>query len=181
MVWVKSWRTDPRARCLADRHYSRQSPGSLNFVPPGSCLVLYALTVTGEAYWVTSNPYREYVKHAWGGSWICSAFRNEGAGLSSELIRQAIAATRFAYGVVPDIGMITFIDPKKIKHKRDPGRCFRKAGFKTAVCPVHEIKVGACEACHGRTKSGLLALQMFESDMPDPEAPGNWQLNLFSA
>ena len=75
MIWHLSHRSDPRARKLADRHYSRQSPGAVGFVPPGRCFVLYC---DAPAYWVTSWPFAEYVKHDWAGAWICSAFRREG-------------------------------------------------------------------------------------------------------
>lgn len=89
MIWQMSNRADPKARELADRHYNRQKPGTPQFVPPGRCLVLYAETSSGRAFWVTSFPYAEYVRHAWAGAWICSAFRNEGAGIASEMIRDA--------------------------------------------------------------------------------------------
>jgi hypothetical protein len=65
MRWHLSHRADPRARVLADRHYNRQSIGAPGFVPPGRCLVL--LASDESAFWVTSWPFAEYVKHAWGG------------------------------------------------------------------------------------------------------------------
>lgn len=102
-MWAKSWRADPRAKELADRHYNRQNPDSDQFVPPGRCLVLTADTETGRAYWATSWPYAEYVKHDWPGAWINSAFRNEGAALSSVLIRQAVAATLWRWRVPPPL------------------------------------------------------------------------------
>lgn len=80
MIWHQSYRADPKARDVADRHYNRQKPGSPQFVPPGRCCVFYAETDSGRAVWVTSFPFAKYVKHQWGGAWICSAFRNEGAG-----------------------------------------------------------------------------------------------------
>ena len=151
MIWTRSHRADPNARILADRHYNRQKPGTPQFVPPGRCLVLYAKTETGEAFWITSWPFAEYVKHEWAGAWVCSAFRNEGAGLSSELIRQALAATVDHFGAAPDLGMVTFVDGRKVRRKRDLGRCYRKAGF---------------EPC-GHTKGGLLALQLRPEQMPE--------------
>jgi hypothetical protein len=166
MIWRISYRADPKAADIADRHYSRQSIGSPQFVPPGRCFVLVA--TIGKAYWVTSWPFAEYVKHAWPGAWICSAFRNEegSAGLSSDLIRQAIAATRWQWPEIPDIGMITFINIKKIRHKRDPGRCFLRAGFRPATPQM--------------TKSGLLALQLLPEAMPNPEPPLNVTRKLFN-
>lgn len=115
MTWTKSNRADPKAREVADRHYNRQKPGSPQFVPPGRCLVLYAENPNGKALWVTSWPYAQYVKHQWAGAWICSAFRNEGAGIASELIREAVAATVAYFGEPPEQGMVTFIDRKKVK------------------------------------------------------------------
>lgn len=111
MRWRLSHRCDPLARELADRHYNRQSIGADNFVPPGRCLVLW----TPGAFWVTSWPLAEYVRHAWAGAWMCSAFRNERPDLylSSELIREAVAATRARYGEPPALGMVTFVDRDK--------------------------------------------------------------------
>lgn len=151
MIWYLSHRADQEARVIADRHYNRQKSGTPQFVPPGRCLVLK----TEKAFWVTSWPYAEYVKHAWPGAWVCSAFRNEGAGLSSELIRQAVAATRWKWPSIPPLGMVTFVDPLKVRNKRDPGRCFLKAGFKRV----------------GETKGGLVALQLFPEDVPAPQSP----------
>ena len=91
-MWHLSHRCDTPARLIADRHYNRQSIGAANFVPPGRCLVLK--TDPADAIWVTSWPFAEYVRHAWAGAWVCSAFRNEGQVLSSTLITQAVAATR---------------------------------------------------------------------------------------
>lgn len=122
-------------------------------MPPGACLVL--LTAEADALWVTSWPKSEYVKHEWAGAWMCSFFRNESTHLSSELILEAIAATRAAWAEVPDLGMVTFIDAGKVRPKRDPGRCYRKAGF---------------QPC-GVTKGGLVALQLLPRVMPEPERP----------
>jgi hypothetical protein len=99
--WHLSWRADPRARTLADRHYNRQSVGAAQFVPPGRCLVL--LTKAADALWITSWPFAAYVQHAWSGAWMCSAFRNESPHryLSSELIREAVAATRAVFAPPP--------------------------------------------------------------------------------
>lgn len=163
MIWRLSWRADPLANAQAKRHYTCQSPKSDQFVPPGRCLVLRAVTAEGGATWATSWPEAQYTKHAWAGAWVCSIFRNEGAGLSSELIVQAVAATRWKWPTAPELGMITFVDAGKVKHKRDPGRCFLRAGF---------VNVGA-------TKGGLVALQLLPGAMPPPEAPIGSQGQLF--
>lgn len=159
MRWQLSDRCDPPSRALADRHYNRQSVGAPNFVPPGRCIVLR--TEQADAFWVTSWPFAEYVRHAWGGAWVCSAFRNESDHLSSELVTEAVAATRAIWDP-PDLGMITFVDTTKIRRKRDPGRCFRKAGF----------------AHVGYTQGGLVALQLLPEAMPDPVQAVGTQIEL---
>jgi hypothetical protein len=149
--WHLSHRFDVRARPLADRHYNRRKVGSPQFAPPGSCLVL--LTEGATALWITSWPKGEYVRHAWPGAWINTLFRNEDRDihLSSELILEAVAATCAYYGSPPKQGMVSFVDETKVTHKRDPGRCYLKAGF-TFV---------------GRTaKDDLLAFQLAPGDMP---------------
>lgn len=155
MRWMLSWRADPRARVLADRHYNRQKVGSPQFVPPGRCLVL--VTPEADALWVTSWPFAEYVKHAWGGAWVNSIFRNESPHLSSELIAEAVAVTRWHWPDVPPLGIVSFIDPEKTRRKRDPGRCYRRAGWRPAT-PTH-------------TKAGLVALQQLPAEMPAPRRP----------
>jgi hypothetical protein len=139
--WHLSHRFDRRALPLADRHYNRRKVGSPQFVPPGRCLVL--LTRDADALWVTSYPFKEYVRHAWAGALVCSLFRNESKFLSSELIVEACAATA-AVWPVPPLGMITFVDANKTRPKRDPGYCYLRAGF---------VNVG-------ETKGGLVALQL---------------------
>ncbi|MFZ2872569.1 hypothetical protein [Zavarzinia sp.] len=155
--WCASHRADPAAARLADRHYNRQKIGSPQFAPTGSCAVF--LTDCGRAFWITSAPLAEWVKHAWPGAWICSAFRQEGAGVASQLIRQAVAATRAHYGEPPAIGMVTFIDREKVRPIMVRGKpmwgwTYRKAGFVDA----------------GETKGGLLALQLWPEAMPGPLA-----------
>jgi hypothetical protein len=138
---------------LADRHYNRQKVGSPQFVPPGRCLVLF--TEKADALWVTSWPFAQFVKHAWAGAWMNSLFRREGGAMASDLIRDAVAATRSVYGEPPPLGMVSFVDADKTKRKRDPGRCYRRAGFQHV----------------GFTKAGLWVFQMLGIDMPPAVAP----------
>jgi hypothetical protein len=153
LTWLLSHRADAAALPLADRHYNRQKIGSPQFVPPGRCLVL--LTECQRGLWVTSWPIAAYVKHAWAGAWVNSLFRSEGAGVASTLIREAVAATRSIWQP-PELGMITFVDPKHVKpvmRRRKPiyGYSYMKAGFKHV----------------GFTKGGLWAWQMLPEDMPE--------------
>lgn len=157
-IWRKSHRFDPAGVALADRHYSRQKPGSPQFMPPGSCRVLVANN--NKAVFGMSWPKAEFVKHAWAGAWVVSIFRNEEAGpLASDMIREAMGHMQTEYGAAPELGCVTFVDPKKVpgvmEHgERIKGFCFHKAGFR----PV------------GETKGGLLAWQLLPKDMPVPMA-----------
>lgn len=183
-VWHDSHRADPRANAVAKRHYTCQSPESGQFVPPGRCLVLR--TAGYSALWVTSWPFPEYCHHAWAGAWVCSLFRNESGGqyLSSDLIREAVALTRWSWPEVPPLGMVTFVDTSRTRPKRDPGRCYLKAGFRPAVCPAHawlDLILPDCAACQSRTVGGLVALQMWPEDMPDPLTPAEYQPSLLEA
>ena len=162
MYWRQTWRADRRAAAIADRHYSRQSHGTDQFTPPGRVLVL--VTPAYDALWCTSWPFAQYVTRAWKGAWVCSLFRNESPVLSSELITEAVAVTRWRWPQVPDDGMVTMIDRNKVRRKRDWGRCYRRAGF----VPV------------GETQGGLLVLQLLPQDMPAAAAPYIYQAQLWS-
>ena len=164
MIWRLGHRASKEALPLADRHYNRQKPGSPQFVPPGRCVVLMAGDPVA-ALFVMSWPFAEYTRHAWAGAWVNSLFRNEGAGLSSELILEAIAADRWVWGDPPPEGIITFVDASKVRRKRDPGRCYKKAGFSIV----------------GTTKTNnLLAFHLPKENAPDPVMPSGAQLRLWS-
>lgn len=153
-IWRRSNRFDPAGCALADRHYSRQKPGSPQFMPPGSCRVLVAKNE--KAVFGLSWPKAEYVKHAWAGAWMCSIFRNEDTSVrASEMICEAIAHMRTEYGDPPALGCVTFVDPRHVcgvmcRGERIKGFCFAKAGFKQV----------------GHTKKGLIAWQMLPKEMP---------------
>jgi hypothetical protein len=161
MHWRISHRFDRVACRMADRHYSRRKVGSNQFVPPGRCLVL--LHVADDALWTSSWQEPQYTLHQWKGAWVNTLFRNEGETLSSKLIRDAVAATRWKWGDPPEQGMVTFIDTDKVRKKRDFGRCYRKAGFR---------HVGETKDRH------LLALQLAPEDMPEACAPVDTQIEL---
>lgn len=159
MRWQESWRADPLGAALADRHYSRQKPGSRQFVPPGRCVVLR--TEAADAVWTTSWPFAEYVKHAWPGAWVNSLFRNESGHLTSDLIREAVAATRWYWPDIPALGMVTMVDPSKVR-STNPGYCYECAGFRKV----------------GKTKSGQIVWQLLPDEMPEAVAPVGAALSL---
>lgn len=160
MIWILSHRADQKARVIADRHYNRQKPGTPQFVPPGRCFVLRQK----RAVWVTSWPFAQYVKHAWAGAWVNSCFRRQGGRqIASEMIRDAVAATRWFWPDVPALGMVSFVDERKVRAKEEPGRCYLEAGF---------------TRLSERTKGGLLVFQMLREDMPNAQAPLGSELRL---
>jgi hypothetical protein len=168
MTWRLSHRADPAALPLADRHYNRQKPGTPQFVPPGRCVVLLT-GVPAVALWVSSWPFAEYVKHRWGGAWVCSCFRREGGAKASEQIREAVAATRQVWGEPPDLGMVTFIDPDEVAPIKRRGRVhygytWELAGFER----------------DGETVGGLLAYRLPPERMPEAAPPIGWQAPLFT-
>lgn len=126
LLWTAVPRVHSGARRLADRHYSRQTVGARDFMPPGRTFVL----VCGDAaVWGVC----ENLDPAGNQRWRVTIFRNESAHLSSDLVREATSRTheRWArrFGCLPPVRLTTEVDPAKTRSKRDPGRCFRKAGW----------------------------------------------------
>lgn len=133
-------------------------------MPSGRTLVF--LTEDGRAVWGTHWAVGDGVlwsTHDWPMAWNCSIFRNESDHLSSDLVREAVAATRALWGEPTEQGFITFVDAGKVRAKRDPGRCFLRAGFRSV----------------GFTRSGKVALQMLPDDFPPAEAPLGATVPLF--
>lgn len=107
-----------------------------------------------------------------GGAWVNSLFRNESPHLSSELIREAVSASRAYFGDPPamgdtdSVGIISFINAGMVRHKRDPGRCYKKAGWRRLA----------------NSKGGLLTFGLSQSDIGEAvEALPAWsrQMSLF--
>lgn len=159
MEWHLSHQSDPMMLALADRHYSRQKPGTNKAAPPGRKLVL--VTADGLATWISCWPFAEFVHRVYPDAWICTLFHREGGAPASELITQAVAATRWYWGTPPPSGMITLIDAKKvrpIKRRGVPvwGWTYRRAGWQEV----------------GKTvKRKFIILQLCPVGMPPAEAP----------
>jgi len=156
-MWSRISKRNKLACKFADNHYTRQKPGTTQFVAPGRSIVLFR----EKALWVSLE--QKFQDHAWKGAWVNTLFRNESTELSSDLIRQACAVTRFNWGV-NEHGIITMIDTKKVRWKKDFGYCYLKAGFKEAgITKVHKH----------------LVLKLFPEDFPNPIAPLKIQPCLF--
>lgn len=164
MYWMQTQRADKAAAKIADRHYSRQKPGTNQFTPPGRVIVL--VTPQYDALWATSWPYAEYVNRVMPDAWVNSIFRNESGRLSSEMILQAVACTKWYFGNPPQSGMITLIDTTKVKpikkrSKEHWGYTYEKAGFEQV----------------DKTQGGLLIFQLLPNKMPKAAPPLNYQMN----
>ena len=132
VYWVISHDMNPIAQKLADRHYSRKTPGSKKgFVRPGEKLVLLSPDGNALFVWLRADPaLRE--DHIDGVN--CTIFRNESSVLSSKLV---LEAEKFAHGRWPGLKFFTYVSKEKVKSK-NPGWCFMKAGWKL----VGENKTG---------------------------------------
>lgn len=127
-VWIKVQDGNDTGRTIFSRHYSHRNYADGRdpalFVGPGYKMVL--LTPDARALFVWRKFKDDCIPPQTGVN--CAVFRNESAALSSMLI---LEAEKFVPEKWPlDRRLYTYIDEKKIRHKRDPGRCFRKAGWK---------------------------------------------------
>jgi hypothetical protein len=135
--WHRVSPTDARARALVDRHYSRQTPGAIDFLPPGKKFCL--LTDDERAVWGVCENRDPAGRHRW----RVTVFRNEGAGLSSSLIAEATRRTFDFwirhYSGLPSVPLQTEVAPDRVRKKRDPGRCFLRAGWRVVrtIGPSH--------------------------------------------
>lgn len=121
LVWMVTRDANPDARRLADNHYSRKTRGATCFCGPGEKLVLITPEKKALFVWRLN-------KIRWDGqSGVeCALFRNEGAGLSSLLIKEAMKLARKRWS---GERLFTYVRPDQIK-STDPGFCFKKAGWR---------------------------------------------------
>jgi hypothetical protein len=122
--WIPVKDGNDTGRAIFDEHYSRYRYADgrkpLLYVGPGEKMVL--LTADALALFI----WRKFIPMDGQIGVSCAAFRNEGPCLSSDLIREADS---LAWSRWPGERLYTYVDPKKTRRKRDPGRCFLKAGW----------------------------------------------------
>ena len=140
--WIETDKGDPRCRELADRHYTRIKVGNPQWTRPGYSQVLYAEQRNGRsAVFVWWRPKWEHgtpgTQRQDGLRCIeCTIFRNETRFRSSDLIEDAIACL-LSWERTRDVewpdGIITGVNSEKTaggrSPEREPGYCFREAGF----------------------------------------------------
>jgi hypothetical protein len=119
---VRVGKHDFEACLLADRHYSRQKPGSNQFMPPGRTMILRSTEGDVVFGWLSQQKRDDGQS-----GYNCSIFRNESQRLSSEIIREAEERVVAEWGLNRGF---TYIDPRNINNKRNPGYCFKVAGWK---------------------------------------------------
>lgn len=141
--WLPVRDGDARVAALLSRHYSyrpykdnrRRVQRHMGFCPGGERIIL--LTGTGDAAFIwrkfSANP-EMIEKYGWQTGIGCTFFRNEGAILSSDLIREAC---EIAWRRWPGERLFTFVEDEKVATSQQHGRakagwCYRKAGWKPA-------------------------------------------------
>jgi hypothetical protein len=123
--WVEVRDGNQTAAALFDRHYSRNpaARGDARVAGPGEKIVL--LTPCARALFV----WRRFISKdptASAEDVNCAIFRNEGAGLSSDLIRAAMA---IAWARWPGRRLYTYVNPRRVR-STNPGACFKAAGWR---------------------------------------------------
>jgi hypothetical protein len=114
---------DPEMAALADRHYSRRTVGSNQFLYSGRKLVLrdaLGLVLFG---WVYPDESMRMDRQT---GYNCAIFRNESSRLSSEII---LEAERLAFAKWGPNRLYTYVDARKVR-STNPGCCFLKAGWR---------------------------------------------------
>lgn len=130
-LWIPVKDGDDHARSVFDRHYSRyryaDGRNPKLFVGPGQKLVL--VTPCRRALFV----WRKFISGDGQEGVNCAIFRNEGAGVSSDLI---VAADAIADIRWPGERHFTYVNPKRVR-SQNPGYCFIKAGWRRCGITKH--------------------------------------------
>ena len=130
MIWTRTKKFDSECAAMADRHYSRRTVGSPQFMPPGQTIVLKAPNAVFG--WWRPDPSKGFKQMNGLEGWTCTIFRNESTAKSSEMILEAeFALTEFAGADCGPDGMITYVWDKRVRSS-NPGCCFKIAGWKVA-------------------------------------------------
>lgn len=144
--WLYAKQNDPYAVSMYLRHYSRKNNSSIDNMLVSGCAgpgeTISLLSAKGDAVFT----WKLEVFRQDGQTGInCAIFRNEGELLSSLLI---IEACSIAWQRWPGARLFTFVNADKVRRKRDPGRCFIRAGWKQC----------------GISKGGLLIFEIFPKE-----------------
>lgn len=133
--WIVTRDGHPTLIALHRRHYSRR-PGNRKALAIGPGEKLALVSPCGRAAFAWRLSRFRLDRQA---GLECTMFRNEGAGLSSELVRLADGLADETFGPMRHF---TFVDPKAVR-STNPGCCFLKAGWRRC----------------GATEAGLIVLE----------------------
>lgn len=124
-TWVKVRDGNQTVASVYDRHYSRNpgSRGDARVAGPGEKIVL--LTPCARAVFVW-RAFQTKDPTAGPNDINCAIFRNEGAGLGSQLI---LAAETLALDRWGPQRLYTYVNPKRVR-STNPGYCFLMAGWR---------------------------------------------------
>ncbi len=129
VVWVRVKDGNDTGRAIFDGHYSRRhytdGRNPKLYVGPGQKMVL--VTTDAGAVFVWRKFKDDAIPPQSGVN--CAVFRREFGLRASELIR---AAEKEAWERWAGERLYTYVDTKKTRRKRDPGRCFLRAGWRYA-------------------------------------------------
>lgn len=149
-VWIPVKDGDERAVAIYRRHYSAitHNHGALKD------LVRYGFSGQGESLILLTQDCKslfgwrkQKINDAGQEGIECFVFRREGGDIiASELIKEAM---KLAFNKWGNNRLFTYIDPQKVRHKRDYGRCFIRAGWKPA----------------GTSKKGKLILEYLKGEL----------------
>ncbi len=126
-IWMPVRDANPTALAIFHRHYSYKprvrsvSKQPFHFVGPGEKMVL--LTGDARALFV----WRKFRSMDRQQGVNCAVFRNESDQRASDLI---LAAEVCAWDRWPGERLYTYVNPRKVRRTRTPGRCFIKAGWR---------------------------------------------------
>jgi hypothetical protein len=133
-VWVPILDGDDHACSMFERHYSaakslrlRRERGTKLIAGPGFKLVLATPCRRGLFVW------RKFLSADGQQGVNCAVFRNEGAGLSSDLIRAADALADQRW---PGERHYTYVNPRAVR-STNPGFCFLQAGWRRCGITKH--------------------------------------------
>ena len=119
---VRTTPFDQECRVLADRHYSRRTPGARQFCYSGRKLVLRNTEGSVLFVWMYPDPTMRMDGQT---GYNCAIFRNESDRRSSDII---LEAEQLAFEKWGPARIYTYVDPRKVRSK-NPGYCFKRAGW----------------------------------------------------
>jgi hypothetical protein len=128
--WMEVKDGDDTGRAIFDRHYSRYVYADGRkpklYVGPGEKMVLLQSCARALLVW------RKFISNDGQDGVNCAIFRNEGAGVASEMLKDGMAR---AFERWPGERLYTYVDPREVEPTYVRGHptwgfCFVKAGWR---------------------------------------------------